>query len=111
MPAAAAVVSAHDGGCCRLRTLLDARLSSAGRKPRADIADPVFEEWLVDNGFVAPTELPGLRDWLAGHAWTKIDIRPSMAVEWRWPEGHPSLPAVCAAVGEFLAAIREPALP
>ncbi|MFE1592359.1 hypothetical protein [Nocardia sp. NPDC058705] len=86
-------------------------LSSAGRKPRAEIDDPVFAEWLVDNGFVAPTELPGLQDWLAGHARTKIDIRPSMAIEWHWSESHPSLPSVRAAVGEFLAAIREPALP
>lgn len=86
-------------------------LGSAGRKSRELVADPAFGHWLVDSGFIAVGELAGLRDWLNGHSRREIDVRPSMAVEWRWDDPRPSVPAVRRAIDEFLSAIREPALP
>ncbi|WP_405180968.1 hypothetical protein OG225_07190 [Nocardia sp. NBC_01377] len=86
-------------------------LSPAGSKPREAVADPAFEHWLVDEGFVDAEELLGLRNWLNGHRLPKVDVRPSIEVTWYCDEPRPSVPAIRRAINEFLTAIREPVLP
>ncbi|MGW4331163.1 hypothetical protein ACWEKR_35465 [Nocardia sp. NPDC004573] len=99
-------LSAHDYAHRWMRDL-----SSAGRKPRDVVADPAFGDWLVDGGFVAADELTGLQDWLDGHSRRDVDVRPSIAVEWHCDEPRPSVPALRAAIDEFLMALRERSLP
>lgn len=86
-------------------------LSMAGRKPREVVAHPAFGRSLVDDGFIDREALDGLQGWLYGHTRREVDVRPSIAVEWRFAEASPSVVAVRSMVAELLTAIEEPALP
>ncbi|GGK38400.1 hypothetical protein [Nocardia camponoti] len=83
-------------------------LAAAGRKDRDEVANPAFERWLVDEGFVSAAEAANLRKWLAGHARQKIDIRPSIALERVCGPAELTVPAIQRVTNAFLSAIGEP---
>jgi hypothetical protein len=56
----------------------------AGRRPREDINDPSFRQWLLERKYAAESEMESLDEWANKLPMDHFDIRPSIHVTRSW---------------------------
>lgn len=90
----------------------------AGRRPREDVHDPKFRDWLVQRDYAAETEMESLDEWADKLPMDHFDIRPSIQVtrSWQWADAVARdrtgqlTKEVTDAINQVLAALGEPQL-
>lgn len=90
----------------------------AGRRPREDINDQDFRNWLVERKYASESELDALDEWAQKLPMDKFDIRPSIQVTRCWPLADAVVrdrteqlaTEVRDAINQVLAALDEPQL-
>jgi hypothetical protein len=90
----------------------------AGRRPRKDIKDSSFRQWLVERGYATESELDSLDEWESKLPMDKFDVRPSIQVTRSWQfadavsrdSSSQFIGEVREAVDKVLAALGEPRL-
>jgi hypothetical protein len=90
----------------------------AGRRPREDLKDPNFRQWLMERGYASESEMESLDEWANKLPMDKFDVRPSIQVTRSWQsddavarDGTGQLIAeVHEAINQILAALDEPSL-
>ena len=56
----------------------------AGRRPRDDLKDPIFRQWLVERGYASESEMESLDEWAAKLPMDKFNM-PVQASSSRGP--------------------------
>jgi hypothetical protein len=90
----------------------------AGRRPRDDLKDPSFRQWLVERGYASESEMESLDEWANKLPMDKFDVRPSIQVTRSWQftdavarDSTGQFTAeVHKAINQILAALDEPKL-
>lgn len=87
----------------------------AGRRPREELKDPSFRQWLMKRGYAPESEMESLDEWANKLPMDKFDVRPSIQVTRSWQftdavardrtgqfiaEVHESINQILAALGE-----------
>ena len=87
----------------------------AGRRPREDVNDPGFRQWLVERSYASESEMESLDEWANKLPMDHFDVRPSIQVTRSWQltdavardstgqfttEVHDAINQVLAALGE-----------
>ena len=55
-----------------------------GRRPREDVKDPSFRQWLTERGYASASEMESLDEWANKLPMDKFDVRPSIQVRRSW---------------------------
>jgi len=63
----------------------DFEAKRAGRRPRKDITDKGFRQWLIERKYASQGEMTDLDEWAEKLPLDKFDIRPSVQVSRSWP--------------------------
>lgn len=92
--------------------------SRAGRRPRKELNDSLFRDWLIQRGYATDTEMGSLDEWSDRLPMDKFDVRPSIHVTRSWQYADAvardrtgQLTAeVRDAINRLLAALDEPQL-
>lgn len=90
----------------------------AGRRPREDVKDPSFRQWLVARGYATESEMESLDEWANKLPMDHFDVRPSMQVTRSWQLADAVvrdrtgqlIAEVHEAINQVLAALDEPRL-
>ncbi|OBF33271.1 hypothetical protein A5724_19585 [Mycobacterium sp. ACS1612] len=90
----------------------------AGRRPREQVDDPEFRQWLVERKYASSDEIDSLDEWANKLPMDHFDIRPSIQVTRSWQfadavarDSTGQLTAeVRAAINQLLTALDEPHL-
>jgi len=86
------------------RWIEDFQDQRAGRRPREDIKEPSFRQWLVQRGYATESEMESLDEWADKLPMDHFDIRPSIQVTRSWQLAD----AVAQdSTGQFIAEVRE----
>jgi hypothetical protein len=62
----------------------DVQDQRAGRRPREDLKDPSFRQWLMERGYASESEMESLDEWANKLPMDKFDVRPSIQVTRSW---------------------------
>ncbi len=58
--------------------------SRAGRRPRKELNDSLFREWLIERGYATDAEMASLDEWSERLPMDNFDVRPSIQVTRSW---------------------------